>query len=74
VEDEETLEASAVIGQAPDLIHNWVDLFFSYGIVTTSVYGRGLSQVTLKRGWSNIQLLAASSLPVTRVSGWKRLR
>ena len=38
VEDEKALETRAVIGQTPDLIHNRVDLFFSYGIVTTSVY------------------------------------
>jgi len=37
VEDEEALETRAVIGQTPDLVHNWVDLFFSYSIVATSV-------------------------------------
>jgi len=37
VEDEEALEASTVICQAPDLVHNRVDLFFSNSIVTTSV-------------------------------------
>ena len=37
VEDEEALETSAVVGQAPDLVHNWVDLFFSNSIVATSV-------------------------------------
>jgi len=37
VEDEEALETRAVISQTPDLVHNWVDLFFSYGIVATSV-------------------------------------
>lgn len=43
VEDKEALETRAVIGQTPDLVHNWVDLFFSYSIVATSVYQRGLS-------------------------------
>ena len=42
VEDEEALETRTVIGQAPDLVHNWVDLFFSYGVVTTGVYGSGI--------------------------------
>ena len=74
MEDEEALEASAVIGEAPDLVHHWVDLFFSYSVVATSVYGHDLSEARSKRGTDNIQLLAASSLPVTRVSGWKRLR
>jgi len=74
VEDEEALETGAVIGQTPDLVHNLIDLFFSYGVVTTSVYRHGLSEMRSRRGPSNIQLLAASSLPVTRVSGWKRLR
>jgi len=37
VEDKEALETRTVIGQTSDLVHNWVDLFFSYGIVTTSV-------------------------------------
>jgi hypothetical protein len=36
VEDEETLETRTVISQTPDLIHHWVDLFFSYGIMTAS--------------------------------------
>ena len=74
VEDEEALKTGAVVGQAPDLVHHWVDLFFSYSIVTTSVCRRGLSEARSKRGAKNVQLLAASSLPVTRVSGWKRLR
>ena len=74
VEDEEALETRAVIGQTPDLVHNWVDLFFSYGIVTTSVCGYGFSKMRSKRCTNDVQLLAASSLPVTRVSGWKRLR
>ena len=43
VEDKEALEARTVISQTPDLVHNLVDLFFSYGIVTTSVYEYGLS-------------------------------
>ena len=43
VENEEALETRAVIGQAPDHVHNYVDLFFSYGVVTASVYGRGLN-------------------------------
>lgn len=42
VEDEEALETRAVIGQTPDLVHNWVDLFFSYGVVTASVCGPGV--------------------------------
>jgi hypothetical protein len=42
VEDEETLETSAVIGQTPDLVHNWVDLFFADGIMATSVVAGGI--------------------------------
>ena len=49
VEDEEALETSAVICQAPDLVHNWVDLFFSDGIVTTGVYEQTFSQARSKR-------------------------
>jgi len=74
VKDEEALETSAVIGQTPDLVHNLIDLFLSYSVVTTSVCRHGLSWMRSKRDTSNVQLLAASSLPVTRVSGWKRLR
>ena len=44
VEDKEALEARAVICQTPDLVHNWVDLFFSYSVVATSVYGHGFSE------------------------------
>ena len=74
VEDEEALETSAVVGQTPDLIHNWVDLFFSYGVVATSVYDHDILVNDIGRDATNLQLLAASSFPVMRVSGWKRLR
>jgi len=37
VEDEEALETRTIVGQAPDHVHNYVDLFFSYSVVTTSV-------------------------------------
>ena len=43
VEDEEALETRAVICQTPDLIHNLIDLFLSYSVVTTSVCRHGLS-------------------------------
>ena len=74
VENEETLETGAVIGQTPDLVHNWVDLFFADGIVATSVYGHEIRVMISERDTDNAQLLAASSLPVIMVSGWKRLR
>jgi hypothetical protein len=45
MEDEEALETSAVIGQSPDLVHNRIDLFFSDGVVTTSVYKHNISVV-----------------------------
>lgn len=37
VEDEEALEAIAVVGQPADLVHDKVDLFLADGVVTTSV-------------------------------------
>jgi hypothetical protein len=73
-EDEEALETGDVVGQMPDLVHNWINPFFSYGVVITNACGHGLGEARSKRGGDNMQLLATSPLPVTRVSGWKGLR
>jgi hypothetical protein len=67
-EDEEALETGEVVGQTPDLVHDWINPFFSYGVVITSACGHGLNEARSKRSGDNTQLLAASSLPVTRVS------
>lgn len=42
VEDEEALEARAVIGDTADLVQDLVDQFLANGIVTTSIVVRGV--------------------------------
>src|SRR6266404_827215 len=37
VEDEEALEASAVVRQPTDLVHGWIDKFFPNGIVAACI-------------------------------------
>ena len=37
VEDEETLESGAVIGQTTDLLHDGVDELLPYSVMTTSI-------------------------------------
>jgi hypothetical protein len=37
VEDEETLQAGAVVSQAAELLHHGIDKLFSDGIVTTGI-------------------------------------
>jgi hypothetical protein len=37
VEDEKSLEAIAVVGQSPQLVHDRVDEFLSDGVVTTGI-------------------------------------
>ena len=37
VEDEESLQARAVVSKAADLVHHVVDLLFADGVVTTSI-------------------------------------
>ena len=38
VEDEEALEATAVIRESADFVHSWVDKLLSNGVVTTCIY------------------------------------
>ena len=73
VEDEEALQTVAVVREAANLVHDGVDHLLTDRVVTASIWWA--LHVSNGRGRDNVysQLLAASSLPVTRVSGWKRL-
>jgi hypothetical protein len=37
MEDKESLKASAVVGKTANFVHDSVDLFFAYGVVTTGI-------------------------------------
>ena len=74
VEDKEALKAIAVVCKATDLIHDGVNHFLSDGVVATSICKAPHVSNETRRDGYYAQLLAASSLPVTRVSGWNRLR
>lgn len=71
MEDEEALQTRAVVGESAQLIHHGVDELLSDGVVTTGIYNARISESKKDKG-VNIQLFAASSLPVIMVSGWKR--
>jgi len=42
MEHEETLQTSAIIGQAADLVHDNINLLFTDGVVTTGIVARGI--------------------------------
>jgi hypothetical protein len=71
VEDKEALETGTVVGETTDLLENGVDELLADGVVTTGVWRVSGDSPDFR---PNLQLLAASSLPVMRVSGWKRDR
>lgn len=73
MEHEEALQTITVVGEPTNFVHDVVDLLLANRVVTTCVWNGWdeIRQHTKKL--DDIQLLAASSLPVTRVSGWKRL-
>ena len=72
MENEEALEAWAVVCKAAYFIHHNINLLFSNSVVTTSIWNT-CKWAELRQRGDYLQLLAASSFPVTRVSGWKRL-
>ena len=74
VENEEALETRAVIGEPSKLVHDDINLLLANGIMASSIWGdRKYENKPSPNICECIQSLAASSLPVTRVSGWKRL-
>ena len=73
VEHEEALETIAVVRQTTNLVHDDINLLLANGVVATSVWEHCQTMEPEVEKICNSQLLAASSLPVTRVSGWKRL-
>lgn len=73
VEDKETLKTGTVVGKTTNLLKDTVDKVLANGVVTTGVYKQLVLCLVLTKS-IHAQLLAASSLPVIIVSGWKRLR
>lgn len=74
VENEESLQAIAVVREPANLVHDSINLLLADGVVATRIcQKRAFSTPHQIRVACNSQLLAASSLPVTSVSGWKRL-
>lgn len=71
VENEKALHARAVVRQPPEAVHGLINHFFSDSVVPTRVLEK--SQIGQVDQRSHSQLLAASSLPEIKVSGWKRL-
>jgi len=74
MENKESLEATAVIRETPNLIKNNVNLLFSDGVMTPRIFDVFRNMAFLERGAVHSQLLAASSFPVIIVSGWKSSR
>jgi hypothetical protein len=78
VENEEALEAIAVVRKPPDLVHGGVDKLLSNSIVTASIYGhthmRFISENYNMKWDKSAQLFAASSFPVIMLSGWNKAR
>ena len=74
MEDEEALQTIAVVHEAANLVHHDVDLLLADRVVATGVWVATVNYVAVAIARDYAQLLAASSLPVIIVSGWKRLR
>ena len=74
MEDEEALQTIAVVHEAANLVHHDVDLLLADRVVATGVWVATVNYVGAAIARDYAQLLAASSLPVIIVSGWKRLR
>lgn len=77
VEDEEALQARAVVSQTTDLVHDGVDELLADGVVTASIC-RATRPINdrkqRERTNINSQLFAASSFPEIIVSGWNSER
>jgi len=73
VEHEEALEARTVVCQPPQLVHDGVNELLANGVVPTGIFvNQEIRRLIKSEGLDNdSQLLAASSLPVISVSGWK---
>ena len=73
MENEKSLQTGAVVCETTNFVHDNVDMFLTHGVMTTSICEVIVNERNKNAGPQGSQLFAASSLPVTRVSGWKRL-